>query len=75
MVSSAGPWSSERSMIHPRWPRIRPPRTWKTWTEASSSSVTRAKTSQSAETERTTADLSRTFCRAVSSSRRRAACS
>ncbi len=53
--------SSTFSTTQPRWPRIRPPRTWKTWTAASSSSSCRAKTSASVPSARTTALRSKTF--------------
>ena len=65
--------SSTFSTTQPRWPRIRPPRTWKTCTAASSSSSCRAKTSASVPSARTTALRSNTFLSATMSSRIRAA--
>ena len=53
------PTSSTFSTTQPRWPRIRPPRTWKTWTAASSSSSARANTSASVPSASTTALFSR----------------
>ena len=46
------------STTQPRWPRTRPPRTWKTWTAASSSSSARANTSASVPSPSTTACFS-----------------
>jgi hypothetical protein len=42
------------STTQPRWPRIRPPRTWKTWTAASSASSANAITSASVPSPSTT---------------------
>ncbi|GAQ56456.1 hypothetical protein a10_06311 [Streptomyces acidiscabies] len=60
-------------MIQPRWPRTRPPLTWKIWTAASSSSSATAIRSASVASASTTALFSIAFLRASMSSRRRAA--
>ncbi len=67
--------SSRISAVQPRWPRIRPPRTWKTCTEASSSSWARPIRSASVASDRTTEFFSITFSSAWRSSRRLAAVS
>ena len=65
--------SSTLSSTQPRWPRTRPPRTWKTWTETSSSSCANAITSASVPSPSTTACFSIARRSAPRSSRRRAA--
>ncbi|CAM5493507.1 hypothetical protein SGRIM128S_02209 [Streptomyces griseomycini] len=65
--------SSTLSVTQPRWPRTRPPRTWKIWTAASSSSSATATRSASVASVSTTAFFSMAFFRAAMSSRRRAA--
>src|ERR1700759_2487785 len=50
--------SSNLSTTQPRWPRTRPPRTWKTCTAASSSSSANAITSASVPSPSTTACFS-----------------
>ena len=60
-------------MVQPRWPRTRPPRTWNTWTAASSSSWAKATTSASVPSPNTTACFSMARRSAPTSSRNRAA--
>ena len=72
-TSCASSASSTRSTMKPRSPRIRPSRTWKTRTHASSSSLARPTTSASVPSGRTTALRSSTRWRAYRSSRSRAA--
>ncbi len=66
---------SALSAIQPRWPRTRPPRTWKTCTATSSGSSTSATTSVSVPSPSTTAFLASAFSSATRSSRIFAACS
>ena len=65
--------SSVFSTTQPRWPRTRPPRTWKTCTAASSSSSAKATTSASVPSASTTACFSIARRSAARSSRSRAA--
>ena len=65
--------SSTLSTTQPRWPRTRPPRTWKTCTAASSASSANATTSASVPSPKTTACFSIARRSAPMSSRIRAA--
>ena len=67
--------SSTRSTMNPRSPRMRPPRTWNTRSDASSSSLTRPTMSTSVRSGSTTVFRSSALRRANRSSRSRAACS
>ena len=67
--------SSSLSTTQPRWPRTRPPRTWKTCTAASRSSSAKATTSASVPSPNTTACFSIARRSASRSSRSRAASS
>ena len=68
-MSAASSAPSTRSITQPRVPRMRPPRTWKTCTAASKSSLTSENTSASEPSSSTTALRSSTVRSALTSSR------
>ena len=72
-TSTSLPESSKRSATQPRWPRTRPPRTWKICTATSSGSSARAITSASVPSCSTTAFCSIARRNAPTSSRSLAA--